>query len=222
MKTINKKISVQQTFLTVLFVASLLISNVITSKQILLPFNITMTGAIFIFPISFILSDVFSEVYGYRWSRITCYLAFIMNLLMVAMFTLAIKSPSPSYWTDQAAFETVLGSTPRVLIASLLAFVVGDFANDKVFKKMKAKYQDSHKHFGLRAIVSSLVGELVDSLISLPIAFFGKMPIKTLVIMTLTQVFIKTGYEVIILPLTTVVVKKVSLREQKLLENDTN
>lgn len=222
MKTINKKISVQQTFLTVLFVASLLISNVITSKQILLPFNITMTGAIFIFPITYILSDVFSEVYGYRWSRITCYLAFIMNLLMVVMFTLAIKSPSPSYWTEQAAFETVLGSTPRVLFASLLAFVVGDFTNDKVFKIMKSKHPNDHKRFGLRAIVSSLAGELVDSLIFLPIAFLGKMPIKTLVIMTVTQVFIKTGYEIIILPLTTVLVKKVSLREQKLLENDTN
>ena len=212
----HKKVSELQLFLTVLFVSSLLISNVITSKQILLPFNITMTGAIYIFPITYVLSDLFSEVYGYRWSRITCYLAFAMNLLMVTMFTLAIKTPSPSYWNDQAAFETVLGSTPRVLFASLLAFVVGDFVNDKVFKKMKAKYIGTHKRFGLRAIISSVVGELVDSLIFLPIAFFGKMPIKTLVIMTITQVFVKTGYEIIILPITTFAVKKVSSREQEL------
>lgn len=210
------KISELQLFLTVLFVSSLLISNVITSKQILLPFNITMTGAIYIFPVTYILSDLFSEVYGYRWSRITCYLAFAMNLLMVTMFTLAIKTPAPSYWNDQAAFETVLGSTPRVLFASLLAFVIGDFTNDKVFKKMKENYIGTHKRFGMRAIISSLVGELVDSLIFLPIAFFGKMPVKTLIVMTITQVFIKTGYEVIILPLTTITVKKVSSREQLL------
>ena len=210
------KISELQLFLTVLFVSSLLISNVITSKQILLPFNITMTGAIYIFPVTYILSDLFSEVYGYRWSRITCYLAFAMNLLMVTMFTLAIKTPAPSYWNDQAAFETVLGSTPRVLFASLLAFVIGDFTNDKVFKKMKENYIGTHKQFGTRAIISSLVGELVDSLIFLPIAFFGKMPVKTLIVMTITQVFIKTGYEVIILPLTTITVKKVSSREQLL------
>lgn len=216
MKNSMKKVSELQLFLTVLFVASFLISNVITSKQILFPFNITMTGAIYIFPVTYILSDLFSEVYGYRWSRVTCYLAFAINLLMVIMFTLAIKSPSPSYWTAQEAFETVLGNTPRILFASLLAFVVGDFANDKVFKKMKGKYIDSHKRFGTRAILSSFVGELVDSLIFLPIAFFGQMPLKTLAIMTVTQVFIKTGYEVIILPLTTFVVKKVSIKEQQL------
>lgn len=213
MKNRMRKVSELQLFLTVLFVASFLISNVITSKQILFPFNITMTGAIYIFPVTYILSDLFSEVYGYRWSRITCYLAFAMNLLMVMMFTLAIKSSSPSYWTAQEAFETVLGNTPRILFASLLAFVVGDFANDKVFKKMKSKYINSHKRFGTRAILSSFVGELVDSLIFLPIAFFGQMPLRTLIVMTITQVFIKTGYEVIILPLTTFIVKKVSAKE---------
>lgn len=211
----NGKISELQAYLTILFVSSLLISNVITSKQILLPFNITMTGAIYIFPVTYILSDLFSEVYGYRWSRITCYLAFAMNLLMVGIFTLAIYSPAPAYWTHQEAFKTVLGNTPRVLIASLLAFVVGDFVNDRVFRKMKMKYQDTHKRFGARAIISSLAGEVVDSLIFLPIAFLGQMPIKSLVIMTITQVFVKTGYEIIILPLTTLAVSKVSQKEQQ-------
>ena len=134
-----KKYSFTQMLLTMIFVVSLLISNIITSKQVLLPFNITMTGAVFIFPITYILSDVFSEVYGYKWSRITCYLAFAMNLLMVLIFTLVIKTPAPSYWTNQGAFETVLGNTPRILFASLLAYVIGDFVNDKIFAKMKEK-----------------------------------------------------------------------------------
>ena len=215
MKKPVKKVSELQLILTVLFVSSYMVANVITSKQVLLPFGITMTGAVLIFPITYVLSDLFSEVYGYRWSRITCYLAFAMNLMMVIFFSLAIATPPPDYWTDQEAFQTVLGNTPRILAASLLAFVVGDFVNDRVFRKMKEKHPDSHKGFGWRAIISSLCGELVDSLIFLPLAFLGTMPIMTLVYMTILQVFIKTGYEVVILPLTKYVVKKVAIQEEK-------
>ena len=210
-----KKVSELQLFLSVLFVTSLLISNIITAKQVLLPFGITMTGAVFIFPVTYILSDLFSEVYGYRWSRITCYLAFAMNLLMVLLFSLVIVTPAPDYWTNQEAFQTVLGSTPRVLAASLLAFVLGDMVNDKVFRRMKEKHLNELKGFGWRAILSSLAGELVDSLIFLPLAFLGQMPIATLAVMTICQVGIKTGYEVVILPITRFVVKLVSKYENK-------
>lgn len=210
-----KNISMMQMVLTVLAVSALLISNVITSKQVLLPFNITMTGAVFIFPITYVLSDLFSEVYGYKYSRFVCYLSFAMNLLMVIVFSGVIASPAPSYWMNQEAFQTVLGSTPRVLVASLLAFVIGGWADDAVFAKMKAKYPKSHKGFGMRAITSSLMGELVDSLIFLPIAFLGQMPLTTLVVMTVMQVVIKTAYEIVILPVTTYVVKKVSKYEME-------
>lgn len=209
-----KKISKLQLILTVLFVSSLLISNVITSKQVLLPFNITMPGAIFLFPITYVLSDLFSEVYGYKWSRFTCYLAFAMNLLMVSVFALAIKTPSPSYWMNQEAFEVVLGSTPRILFASLLAFLIGDYVNDRVFKVFKDKHKEDHKGFGFRAILSSLCGELSDSLIFIPIAFLGQMPIKTLFTMMIVQSLIKTAYEIIILPITRLIVVKVSKYEK--------
>lgn len=212
----SKKISELQLYLTLLFVVSLLISNIITAKQVLLPFNIVMTGAVFIFPITYILSDVFSEVYGYRWSRITCYLGFLANLFMVIVFSLVIKTKAPVFWTNQEAFQTVLGNTPRILFASLLAFILGDLVNDKVFKKMKEKHPTDHKGFGFRAILSSLLGELVDSLIFLPIAFIGQMPIQSLIQMTIAQVFIKTGYEVVILPLTNQVVKFVSKKESEI------
>ena len=212
----KQKISILQMCLTTLFVVSLLISNIITSKQVLLPFNITMTGAVFIFPITYILSDLFSEVYGYKWSRFSCYLAFTMNLFMVIVFSLVIKTPAPSYWTNQEAFQTVLGSTPRILFSSLLAFVLGDLVNDRIFKVFKDKYPTTHKGFGFRAIISSLCGELVDSLIFLPLAFLGQMPIMTLVVMTITQVLIKTLYEVIILPITYLVVKYVSKKEKEI------
>ena len=120
----NKKISVLQMLLTMLFVICLVISNIITGKQVQLPFNIVMTAAVVIFPITYILSDVFSEVYGYKWSRFTCYLGFAANLLAVSVFSIVIATPAPDYWTNQAAFEAVLGNTPRVLGASLLAFLL--------------------------------------------------------------------------------------------------
>ena len=215
----KERISFLQVCLTIVFVTAMLISNVITAKQVLLPGGITMTGAVFIFPITYILSDVFSEVYGYKWSRITCYFAFSMNLFMVIVFSLVIQTPAPSYWTNQEAFATVLGSTPRVMGASLLAYVIGDFVNDRVFRTMKAKHSDELKGFGWRAIVSSFFGELCDSLVFLPIAFLGQMPLKTLATMTVCQVLIKTSYEVVILPLTTLVAKKANKYEKELRKN---
>lgn len=201
-----KKTTGLQSILTVVFVSAMLISNIITSKQLLFPFGITMTGAIVIFPITYILSDVFSECYGYKWSRITCYLAFSMNLLMVLVFTLTINLPAPSYWQNQEAYQIVLGNTPRILGASLLAYVIGDFVNDVVFQKMKEKHKNEKKGFSARAIISSIAGNFIDSFIFLPLAFIGQMPIQTLWIMCITQVGLKTLYEIIILPLTNLTV----------------
>lgn len=212
MKKTNSKL---ETALTVLFVTCFLISNILAGKQFQLPFNITMTGAVIVFPITYILSDLFSEVYGYEWSRKTCYMAFAMNMLMVVFFEIAIHTPSPSYWTNQEAFQTVLGSTPRVLLASMLAFLFGDWANDKVFAKMKEKHLNEMKGFGARAILSSLIGEMCDSLIFIPIAFMGTMPFETLVVMGITQVSLKTLYEIIILPLTTYFTRKASIYESE-------
>lgn len=203
-----RKMSETQCFLTVLFVVCFLISNIVAGKQLLLPFGITMTGAIFVFPITYILSDLFSEVYGYRWSAITRYLGFGANVFMVLIFQLVISTPAPEYWGNQDAFCTVLGNTPRILIASLLGFVIGDFANDKVFAKMKQRHSDM-KGFGLRAILSSLVGEAVDSSIFIPIAFFNTMPFETMLWMGVVQVCLKVTYEIVILPITKFCVKKV-------------
>ena len=209
----KKTISKTQLCLTVLSVTALLVANVVSAKQFLLPFGITMTGAVIVFPLTYILSDLFSEVYGYKWSRFTCYLGFAMNVFMVLIFQAAIATPAPDYWTNQEAFQTVLGSTPRILAASLLAFVVGDFVNDRVFRKMKAKHAGMDG-FSARAILSSFCGEVIDSAIFIPLAFLGQMPLETLATMMLCQVLIKTGYEIIILPLTHAVVKVVSKAEQ--------
>lgn len=212
-KTNRKTVSEVQVILTVLSVAALLISNTITAKQVQFPFGISMTGAVFIFPVTYILSDVFSEIYGYRWSRIAAWLGFAMNLLMVIVYEIVIYTPAPSYWTGQEAFQTVLGGTPRVLIAGLLAYLVGGWIDDKVFLLLKRGHDADNKGFAARAIISSAIGELFDSLIFLPIAFIGLMPIQNLVVMTFTQVLLKTGYEIIVVPITRLVVKKVQAYE---------
>ena len=212
----NTKISVLQFLLTLFFVLCLIVSNIISAKQMQLPFDIVLPAAVIIFPVTYILSDVFSEVYGYKWSRLTCYLGFAANLFAVTIFSLTIVTPAPDYWTNQSAFEVVLGNTPRMLIASLLGFVVGDFVNDRVFKTFKDKHPNDHKGFSFRAILSSFCGELCDSLIFLPIAFLGQMPIETLATMMVCQVLVKTGYEVLILPVTHLIVKAVSEYEKTL------
>lgn len=211
-----KRVSVLQFVLALLFVVCLVISNIISAKQMLLPFDIVLPAAVIIFPITYVLSDVFSEVYGYKWSRFTCYLGFAANLFAVIVFSLAIATPAPGYWMNQEAFEVVLGNTPRMLCASLLGFVVGDFVNDRVFKRFKDKHPDDHKGFSFRAILSSFCGEMCDSMIFLPIAFLGQMPIATLATMMVCQVLVKTGYEIIILPVTNKVVRVVSKYEKNL------
>ena len=210
----KERYSFLQVLLTVISVSCLLISNIIAAKQMQLPFGITMTGAVFVFPITYILSDVFSEVYGYKWSRITCYIGFALNVFMVGIFKLAIVSPAPDFWSNQEAFAAVLGSAPRTLIASLAAFLAGDFVNDIIFRKMKEKHPDDHRKFSVRAILSSFAGEMADSLIFVPIAFLGEMPISALIQMMVVQILLKTAYEIVILPVTNLIVKRVDQYEQ--------
>lgn len=208
------KISKQQLVLTILSTTTLLISNIIAAKQIQTVIGI-LPAAVIVFPITYILSDVFSEVYGYKWSRMTYYIAFAMNAFMALAFTIAYKLPPSPFWNLQEEFGAILGSTPRMLVASIIGYFVGDLVNDIIFKKMKERHPDSHKRFGLRAIVSSAIGNLSDSLVFLPIAFYGEMPIYALVKMMFVQANFKTAYEFLILPLTTLVVKKVSKLEQE-------
>lgn len=219
--TFDKPISTLQVVLTVVFVGVLMISNVISARLFNF-FGNGMTCAVIVFPITYILSDLFSEVYGYKWSRFTCYLAFGINLLMVGVFYLA--SCLPAVIPAQAeAFKSVLLGTFSCTIASFIAFVVGDFVNDKIFAKMKRKHigLTNHKGFAFRAILSSFVGELVDSCIYLPLAFLVFNPIMTVaevLIMIAIQVSLKTAYEALILPVTTLLTKKASKYENNLIE----
>lgn len=214
-----KPISILQVILTVLFVAALIVSNVISSRLFNF-YGYGMTGAVLIFPVTYVLSDIFSEVYGYKYSRFTCYLAFSMNLFAVCVFYLVTSLPV-IIPTQAEAFNIVLVGTFSCTMSSFVAFVVGDLVNDRIFARMKKKHLGlrNHKGFALRAILSSFAGEMVDSLIYLPLAFLVFNPIMTIKevsIMIILQVLLKTAYETMILPFTTYLVKKVSKYEYDL------
>ena len=216
----ERPISVLQVLLTVIFVSTLLISNIISARLFDF-FGVGMTGAVMVFPITYVLSDLFSEVYGYKWSRFTCYLAFAINLFAVGVFYLI--SCLPAVIPAQAeAFNTILVGAFSCTMASFTAFVVGDFVNDKIFAKMKKKHEGltNHEGFAARALLSSYAGEMVDSCIYLPLAFLVFNPIMSVgevFSMIALQVSIKTAYELAILPLTTFLTKKISKYEYNLI-----
>jgi uncharacterized integral membrane protein (TIGR00697 family) len=164
------------------------------------------TCAVITFPITYILSDVFSEVYGYKWSRKTATWAFLGTLFCSVLFGITIAMNGNASWTNQEALVSILGNTPQIAFASVFAFWLGDFANDKVFKYLKEK-NGSSKLFGVRAILSSLVGKYVDGFV---FTFLGLsfLPLNTKLIMVATCPFVQICIEIAVLPITAWVAKK--------------
>ena len=196
--------------MTVLFTVCLITSNLLATKVFAIGEKISLPCAVLVFPISYILNDCFTEVYGYRKARLVIWLAFAMNFLVVLFGELSVLLPAASFWQGGEHFNFVFGMAPRVAFASLLAFLAGSTLNSLVLSKMKIA---SHgRGFGWRAVLSSLAGELCDSLIFMPIAFWGT-PAKTLAWMMLVQVSFKVLYEIVILPVTNVVVKRLKTVE---------
>jgi uncharacterized integral membrane protein (TIGR00697 family) len=201
----NQRVSAVKGTLTLVFVFALMTSNIFAVKQVQLPFGITVTAGIIVFPITYVLSDVFSEVYGYRYSRRTAWIAFICNLAFVLLANLVILLPAPLWFENSDAFRIVYGSTPRILFASFTAYQLGDLLNDKLFQKMKERGGTTSRSFAYRAFASSIVGEVCDATIFCLAAFIGEMPVSALVTMIAAQVIIKLAYEALVLPLTNVV-----------------
>ena len=200
----KKTVSVLFMFAGILFAICLLISNILATKIILIGPWAAPAGVL-IFPIAYIINDVIVEVWGYKKARLIIWSGFAVNLLAAVFFTLAIVVPAAPFWQNQSAFSTILGSTPRIIIASLLAYLTGSFLNAFVMSKVKVLMKG--KDFSVRAILSTLVGETADSMIFITIAFVGNLPFNVLVGMIFTQACIKTVYEIVILPFTIVVVK---------------
>lgn len=184
---------------TVLFLASLLTANIIAVK-IIFVFGLTVPAGIIIFPISYILGDILTEVYGYGRARTVIWLGFFANLLFVLAVMIAQILPPAPFWKHQSAFETILGFTPRLLVASFSGYLVGEFSNSFVLAKMKIYTKG--KWLWSRTIGSTLVGQGLDSLVFISIAFWGTMSATVLPTMIITQWLLKTAYETIITPVT--------------------
>ena len=190
-------------FLAIFFVVCLITSNLFATKVISL-WGINLPGAVIIFPVSYIINDCISEVWGFRRARLVIWIAFFMNTLVVILGQLVVWMPAASFWDGAQHFDYMFRMAPRVVCGSLLAFLVGSTVNALVMSKMKIA--DQGRRFGVRAILSSVAGEFADSLIFMPIAFFGT-PFKTLAFMMLAQVSFKVIYEIIILPVTSAAVR---------------
>lgn len=209
----KEKVSSLQMSLTFLLVLCLILANIIVVKSIDLfgIHKLANTASILVFPITYILSDVFSEVYGYKWSRKTATWAFLGTALCSLVFALTIMLPGNAEWKNQEALISILGNTPKMLLASLLAFWIGDWANDKVFQLMK-KHSNNNKGFLARAIGSSLVGKYVDGII---FTFVGLsfLPLSTKIIMIINCPFVQICIETMLFPITSIVAKKVKKLE---------
>ena len=192
------------------FAFALLRQNILETKQISV-LGISLTGGLIVFPISYIINDCVCEVWGFQKARLLIWTGFAMNFFFVAMGALCDWIPGAPYWTNEAGFHAIFGLAPRVAAASFVAFIVGSFANAYVMSKMKLR--DGGRHFSWRAILSTIAGESLDSLIFFPLALGGVVPTPELPKLMLWQVVLKTLYEVIALPITIRVVKKLKQHE---------
>ncbi len=185
--------------LGVTFCVCLILANLLATKQFQFgPLNLT-TGVL-VFPISYVVNDCITEVWGYRRAKLIIWTGFVMNFAFVLLAWLADLIPGAPYWTNQEGFHALFGLAPRVALASFAAFLVGSFLNAYVMSKMKIRHKG--RRFSLRAIASTVAGEVSDSIVFFPIALGGIVPEKNLALMMISQVVVKTLYEVIVLPIT--------------------
>lgn len=193
-----------------LFVAGLLLSNIIAGKLITI-FGLVLPGAVILFPLTYIFGDVLTEVYGFKKTRLVIWTGFAANLLMAAVFALVIYIPSPAFFAGQEAFALVLGMAPRVVLASLLAYFIGEMTNSAILSRMKIMTRG--RWLWTRTIGSTLAGEGIDTMVFITIAFWGLVPGDVLLQMMLYQYVFKASYEILATPLTYLLVGKLKKYE---------
>lgn len=198
--------------LSVLFCVCLITANVLETKQISF-LCVNITGGLLVFPVSYIINDCVSEVWGYRKARLLIWCGFLMNFVFVAFGALADFIPGAPYWHNEDGFHQVFGLAPRIAAASFVAFLIGSFINAYVMSRMKIR--DKGRRFALRAVVSTIFGELADSLVFFPLALGGVVPWEEMPSLMLSQVVLKTLYEIVVLPLTIRTVKAIKRIESE-------
>jgi uncharacterized integral membrane protein (TIGR00697 family) len=187
--------------ITALFCGCLIISNILASKTFSL-YDIILPCGVVIFPLVYIVGDVLTEIYGFTLAKRTIYLGFIINLIAVIAYQIAIFLPGTDLATSNA-FSIILGSTPRILIASLISYLVGSYVNAYFMKILKERYTN---YLFARCSISTLFGEGLDAIIFITIAFAGLMPNEVLITMIICQGAFKIIYEIIVYPITRTVI----------------
>jgi uncharacterized integral membrane protein (TIGR00697 family) len=205
----RKKVSVLFMLFGTLFCVCLITANVLETKQ--LSFGpINLTAGVIVFPVSYIINDVVCEVWGYQRTRMLIWMGFAMNFFFVIMGAIADWIPGAPYWHGDEGFHVIFGLAPRIALASFIAFITGSFINAYVMSRMKLSARDSgafKKNFSARAILSTVFGELTDSIIFFPLALGGVIPWEEMPSLMISQVALKTLYEILVLPVTIRVVE---------------
>ncbi|NLT52153.1 MAG: queuosine precursor transporter [Ignavibacteria bacterium] len=206
--------------ITALFVAVLLISNIASSKIMDLGI-MSIDGGVIIFPLSYIFGDILTEVYGYKRSRKVIWLGFTSALIMSVSLIIVGALPPDAQWGLQDAYNSILGLTPRIVAASLLAFFAGEFSNSFILAKMKILTKG--KMLWTRTIGSTLIGELIDTVVFILIAFYGIFPDSLIIELIIANYIIKTSVEILLTPVTYKIVRWLKTQEEEdYYDTDTN
>jgi hypothetical protein len=195
---------------TGLFVAVLLVSEITSTKIVQFGF-IQTAGAAVLFPVSYIFSDILTEVYGYARARRVMWIGFASLILMSLVLIIVQKLPPSSSWHDQAAYDAILGFVPRITAASVIAYWLGGFANDFVLAKMKLLTKG--KYLWTRTVGSTVVGQAVDTFLFIGLAFYGVLPNAVILQIIFSFYLFKCGYEIVATPITYFVVNKLKKSE---------
>ena len=232
----KKRVSVLFMLFGTLFCVCLITANVLETKQ--LSFGpINLTAGIIVFPVSYIINDVVCEVWGYSRTRMLIWMGFAMNFFFVIMGAIADWIPGAPYWHGDEGFHTIFGLAPRIAAASFIAFIAGSFINAYVMSKMKLSSRQNceaqedavqtgaafARSFSARAVLSTVFGELTDSVIFFPLALGGVIPWEEMPSLMISQVTLKTLYEIVVLPITIRVVEFTKKHDHEdVFDNDIN
>lgn len=211
LKFVDMKAYKYLTGITAFFAVILIVSNIASSKLTSF-WGLTLDAGTILFPLSYIFNDILTEIYGYKVSRKVIWIGFGTSLLASLVFIIVGALPVSPDWGNQGAYEAILGLTPRIVIASLVAYLIGEFSNSIILAKMKVKMEG--KKLWARTIGSTLVGQLLDSTVFILIAFLGVFPTPVIVSLIASNYIFKVGIEVLLTPVTYKVVGFLKKKEE--------
>ena len=201
-----KKVEIEK-YLFGIYCAGIIIQNILATKNIDITI-FTVTTGILVSPLVFIIQDIQTEIFGYKKAKKMIILGYLMNFIAIMLYTFSISIPSSSTYTNQEAFTTILGTTPRIAIASFIAYMIGALINSKVIEKLKNKHE---KNLFFRAISSTVVGQFIDNMLFAVIAFIGILPTQAIISMIVGGTLFEIIYEIIFYPITKKLIQKIKV-----------